>query len=1050
MFSKFFIERPIFSAVVAIIIVIAGGISIFNMPMEEYPQVTPPQVSISATYPGADAQTVADIVNAPIEQAINGVENMIYISSTATSSGSSSVNVYFEIGTDPDQATIDVNNRLQAVMSTLPAEVQAQGVTARKRSSSMLEVVAIYSPDDSKDALYLSNYALLNILDDIKRVKGVGDAQIFGSKDYSIRVWLQPDKLASFGLTPSEVVAAIKEQNAQFATGQFGQEPISPKPMFTYTLTTKGRLVNAEEFSNIIVKAQPDGSFLRLKDVANVELGAVTYSFDSSYNKTTAVPLGIFLQSGANALETADLVNARLEELSKNFPDGVAYKVAYDTTTFVKVAIREVIKTFLEAILLVAIVVYFFLQNLRTTIIPLLAVPVSIIGAFAGMMALGFSINLLTLFGLVLAIGIVVDDAIIVIENVERVHRTEHLPIKEATIKAVSEIISPVISIVLVLSAVFIPISFLGGFTGQMYKQFAVTIVISVVLSGFIALTLTPALCAMFIKEKEPRPFWIVKKFNDIFDWSAETYVRGVRFVLNNVALSLVIVVCIFGFAYYIFTKMPSSLVPPEDKGSMLGVIMLPPASSLNRTMAVRDTVEEMLLANPNLESAVSFAGFDFLNSALKPDAGAFFVRLIDWSERTSLMQQSQMLVQNFMAQMMNNKDAIAIFLNPPPIMGLSLTAGFEIYVQNRLGTGYEELNKYVQLLIQKASERPELTALRTGLNLGTPQFYVDLDREKAKAAGVSVSDVFSTMQIIFGSAYINDFTLYGRPYKVYIQSDGAYRSGPERLGEVFVRSNTGEMVPLDSLLTFKRTVGASVMNRFNLFPAAQVTGEPQVAKGYTSGDAIRAIQEVADEVLPEGFTIEWSGTSYQERQIGSSSLYAFILALIFVFLILAAQYERWLLPLAVITAVPFAIFGAIMLTYLRSLIDPAISNDIYFQIGLVVLIGLSAKNAILIVEFAMEQRKHGRDLVEAALGGARLRFRPIVMTSLAFGIGVLPLVLSTGAGAAARHSIGTGVFGGILAASTISIFFVPLFYVLFERMNDYLRGNNQTKGIEQ
>ena len=1047
MFSKFFIERPIFATVVSIIIVIAGGLSIFNMSIEEYPQVTPPQVNISAFYPGADAETIANIVNAPIEQAVNGVENMIYMKSVATGSGQASIDVYFEIGTDPDMATVNVNNKLQSVMATLPAEVQAQGVTATKRNSSILQVLAIYSPDEAFDMLYLSNYVLINMLDDLKRVKGVGDAQIFGSKDYSIRVWLYPDKLASFDVTPSEVSAAIQEQNAQFGLGQFGQEPNELKPAFTYTILTKGRLVDAEEFGNIIIKAQPDGSFLRIKDVARVELGAEQYAFDATYNGKAAVPIGIFLQSGANALETAELVAKKLEEISKNFPEGMTYKIAFDTTLFVDVAIDEVIKTFMEAILLVAIIVYFFLKNLHTTLIPLLAVPVSIIGAFAGMMALGFSINLLTLFGLVLAIGIVVDDAIIVIENVERIHRSEGLPIKEATIKAMQEIVSPVISIVLVLSAVFIPISFLGGFTGQMYKQFAVTIVISVCLSGFVALTLTPALCAMLIKNKEPKEYWIVEKFNDFFDWSTEIYVKGVHFILHHILISLAIVACIGAITYGIFMRLPSSLVPPEDKGGIFGVVMLPPASSLSRTMEVREEVSQTLLANPNISSVTGLAGFDMLNSALKPDAGAFFVRLSDWSERKRYDQRSDIVAASVMGQLMASKEAFAIFLNPPPIMGLSISGGFEIYVQNRLGTGYEELNKYVQLIMQKAGERPELTSLRTGLSMNTPQFYAELDREKAKAAGVNVRDVFYTMQIVFGSAYINDFNLFGRPYKVYLQSDGSYRSGPEQMSEIFVRSNTGEMVPLNTLITFKRVVGPDIINRFNLFPAAQITGDAK--PGYTSGDAFRAIEEVANEVLPEGYTIEWAGSSYQERQIGGNSMYAFIFALVFVFLILAAQYERWLLPLAVITAVPFALFGAVVATYLGSLIDPRISNDIYFQIGLVVMIGLSSKNAILIVEFAMEQRRAGRDLLDAALEGARLRFRPIIMTSLAFGLGVVPLVLSTGAGAASRHSIGTGVLGGIAAASTFAIFFVPLFYVLFERINDWLRGNNSAKDIQ-
>lgn len=1037
MFSKFFIERPIFASVISIIIVLAGLVSIETLPIEEYPEVVPPQVQVTANYPGASADTLAQTVGAPLEQEINGVDNMIYISSTATSTGEMNLNVYFEIGTDPDQATIDVNNRVQAALSKLPEEVQRQGVTARKKSSSIVEVLSIYSPDSSQTPLYISNYALINVVDDLKRIKGVGDIVLFGGKDYSIRVWLKPDRLAKHSLTPNDVIAAIKEQNSQFATGQFGQEPIANKPMFTYTITTKGRMVDAEEFGNIILRADKNGATLRLKEVATVELGAKSYTFDATMDGKPAVPIGVFLQPGANALETVGLVNAEMDRLAEKFPSGMSYAIPYNTTKFVQISIQEVIKTFVEAMALVALIVYLFLQNLRTTIIPLLAVPVSIIGTFAGMYALGFSINLLTLFGLILAIGIVVDDAIIVIENVERIHRTEGLPIKEATIKAMQEVTSPVISIVLVLAAVFIPVSFMGGFTGQMYKQFAMTIVVSVTISGFVALTLTPALCTVFLKEHDSKPFWFVRKFNEFFDFSTRIFTQGVRLVLKYVAISLLLVVGIIYVAFDLFSRVPSSLVPTEDKGVLFILSYLPSASALHRTVDVRDTISGVLGQNPNVSHVIAFAGMDLISFARKPDAGVAFVELTDWDQRKSPAQHSQNLASQFTGMFYPNKEAFILAVNPPPIMGLSVTGGFEMYVQDRTGTGYGELNKYVNQIVAKANQRPELVMVRSTLDMNVPQYSVVLDREKAKSLGIGVSEVFGAMQATFGSVYVNDFNLYGRTYQVNIQSEGDYRAGPEKLSEVFVRSSSGQMIPLSSLLTFERTLGADVVDRFNLFPAAKVLGEPK--PGYTSGDALRAIEEVTKEVLPEGYTIAWSGSSYQEKEMGGTGMQAFIFALIFVFLILAAQYERWLMPLAVITAVPFAVFGAISATWLRGL-----SNDVYFQIGLVMLIGLSAKNAILIVEFAMQKREEGLSIVEASLEAARLRFRPIVMTSLAFTIGVIPLAISSGAGAASRHAIGTGVIGGMVAATTIAIFFVPLFYTLLERLNERFRGSKK------
>lgn len=1038
MFSKFFIERPIFASVISIIIVLSGLVSIKILPVEEYPQVVPTQVQISTMYPGADAETMAQAVIAPLEQAINGVDNMLYISSAGTGSGELSITVNFEIGTDPDDAVVDVNNRIQPVLSSLPGTVQRLGVSVRKRSSSILEVINLNSPNGTYDALYISNYSLINIVDNLKRIKGVGDVVMFGAKDYSIRIWIKPDLLARHSLTPDDIKNAIQEQNNQFAAGQLGQEPIASKPMFTYTVKTKGRLSSPEEFGDIILKADQNGATLRLRDVANIELGSKTYNFNATLDGKPSVPIGIFLQPGANALETAGLISAEMERLSHDFPDGIHYVIPYDTTKFVKYSIKEVVKTFIEAMILVSLIVYMFLQNIRTTIIPMLAVPVSIIGTFAGMYAFGFSINLLTLFGLILAIGIVVDDAIIVIENVERIHRTEGLSIKEAAIKAMNEVAAPVISIVLVLAAVFIPVSFMGGFTGQMYQQFAMTIVVSVTISGFVALTLTPALCTVFLKEHTSKPFWFVKKFNDFFDFSTQLFTRGVRLVLKHVMIALMLVVGIVYIAYDLFNRMPGSLVPSEDKGVLFVMTYLPPASALHRTTDVMNGISSTMLENPNINHVIGFAGLDLASFALKPDAGVAFVDLADWDKRTMPNQHSQAIAGQYMGAFFPNKEAFTLVVNPPPILGLSITGGFEMYVQNRSGSGYAELNNYVQQIVAKANERPELMSVRTTLDMRVPQYAVTLDREKAKSLGIGISEVFSAMQASFGSAYVNDFNLYGRTYQVNIQADGSYRNNPEQFADLFLRSGSGEMVPLSSLLTFERTMGASVVNRFNLFPAANITGEPK--PGYTSGDALRAIEEVSKEVLPDGYTLAWSGTSYQEKSTSGTGIQAFAFALVFVFLILAAQYERWLMPLAVITAVPFAVFGAALATWLRDL-----SNDVYFQIGLVMLIGLSAKNAILIVEFAMQKRNEGLGIIEASLEAARLRFRPIIMTSLAFTIGVFPLAISSGAGAASRHAIGTGVIGGMIAATTIAIFFVPLFYVLLEKLNERFRNK---KGV--
>ncbi|ADG92299.1 transporter, hydrophobe/amphiphile efflux-1 (HAE1) family [Arcobacter nitrofigilis DSM 7299] len=1030
MFSKFFINRPIFATVLSLVIIIAGLMGIRGLPIEEYPQVIPPQVTVQATYNGASAETISKTVAAPIEQQINGVEDMIYMSSTASSAGTLQINVYFKIGTDPDQAAVNVNNRVQAALANLPSEVQTQGVTVRKKSESIIEFIALQSPNNSFDQIYMANYALVNILDELKRVEGVGDAALFGNYDYSMRIWMKPDQLSKYNLTPNDVISAISEQNSQFATGRFNQTPSKSTQAFTYTVTTQGRFDKVKEFENIILKSNKDGSTLRIKDVARVELGAKSYDVTATLNGKPMVPIGIFLQSGANALGTAQRVDAVMKKLSKTFPKGLEYKVPYDTTKFIKISVQEVVKTLLEALLLVVLIVYLFLQNIRATIIPVIAIPISIIGTFAGMYVLGYSINLLTLFGLVLAIGIVVDDAIIVIENVERIlHTRRDISVKDATIQAMKEVTGPVIAIVLVLCAVFIPVTFMGGFTGSMYQQFAVTIVISVVISGMVALTLTPALCAIFLRKHEPKPFWFMRKFNEFFDRLTNMFTKGVSNVIRHGVISIIIFAALMGITYQLFQKVPSSLVPMEDKGYLISFVNLPPASTLSRTRDVMSEVDNIALKNKNLIDSVVISGYDFISGARKTSSATDFLILKDWDERKDSAQHSMELSKVYNGAFSQIAAASIFTVNPPPIFGLSLTGGFEMYLQDRTGGSLNDLNSVVQKVIDAARKRPELTMVRSTLNTAVPQYEMTLDREKAKSLGISINDVFKTLQSTFGTYYVNDFNLFGRTYQVNVQSDTDFREKPEDMKDVFVRSNSGKLIPISSLVKYKRSIGPDVVDRFNVFTAAKIVGEP--APGYTSGDALKAIEEVVKQTAPQGYVPAWAGTSFQEKAMNGSGTQAFIFGIVFIFLILAAQYERWLMPLAVVTSVPFAVFGAILAVYMRGL-----SNDIYFQIGLLVLIGLSAKNAILIIEFAMQAQKSGKSVFDATLEAARLRFRPIVMTSLAFTIGVVPLVISSGAGAGSRHAIGTGVLGGMIAATCIAIFFIPLFYNWLARLN--------------
>lgn len=1041
MISDFFINRPIFASVLSIIIVLAGLAAMRALPVEQYPEIVPPQVVVTAIYPGASAQTLAETVASPLEKEINGVDNMLYMTSTSSASGQLSITVTFEIGTDPDQASINVNNRVKAAEVRLPEDVRRYGITVEKQSSNFLQVIALYAPDGQHDAIYISNYALLNVIDELKRVPGVGNAMLFGAQDYSMRIWISPDKLAQYNLTPADIAAVVREQNSQFAAGQFGQEPMSDPTAYTYTVVTQGRLPDAEAFGNIIIRSDATGGALRLKDVARIELGAQDYGFTASYNGKTMVPIGIFLQPGANALAVTKAVRERMQELSENFPPGLVQTVPFDTTKFVEVSIHEVIKTFIEAMFLVVFVTYLFLQNFRATLIPLLAVPVSIIGTLAGLLLMGYSINLLTLFALVLAIGIVVDDAIIVIENVERNMTTHKLSSREAAHAAMKEVTGPVIAIVLVLAAVFLPVAFMGGMTGVMYSQFAVTISVSVFISGVVALTLTPALCAIMLKPSHDKPLAPFRWFNHALEKYTGLYIRGVSFLIRRMLLGLILAGGLLFIAFMLFQRVPSSLVPEEDQGYVIVAYQLPPASSLDRTKAVTDHVSAQMMQHPAVESIVTLSGFDMLANTLKTSAGISFLPLKDWSERPEDENDARNLVYQLMGIGMQSKEAMIFSFNPPPIIGMSLTGGFEGYVQSRSSSDYMQLYAQVMKLVEAAAKRPELAGVQTTFSASTPQYYIDLDRAKARALGVSITDVFATMQSTFGSLYVNDFTLYGRSFRVNIQSEEEFRRTPEDLRKVSVRSASGDLVPLDALVSVERIIGPDLIERFNAFPAIKLMGGP--APGYSSGQALAAMEEIAAEVFDAGYTLDWIGSAYQEELSKGTGTMAFAFGLIMIFLILAALYERWTMPLAVITAVPFALMGAIFAIWLRGL-----SNDLYFQIGIVTLIGLSAKNAILIVEFAIySMKEHGLSALEAAVEGARLRLRPILMTSLTFAAACVPLALSSGAGEASRHAIGTGVIGGMITATFVSTFFVPMFFVMIAGRGD--KKKHQPEAVE-
>ncbi|MBP5998298.1 MAG: multidrug efflux RND transporter permease subunit [Azonexus sp.] len=1022
--SKFFINRPIFASVVSIIIVIAGLVASQVLPIAQYPQIAPPTVMITATYPGASAETLARTVAAPIEEQLNGVENLSYFTSSASANGTVSITATFEVGTNVDIASVNVNNRVKAAEPRLPEEVRRNGVLVQKRSNDILQVVALDSEKGKFNTLFLSNYASLNIVDELKRVKGVGDVTIFGAQDYSMRVWLKPDRMAQLGLTTSDVSNAIRIQNAQNAAGKIGQEPAPGDQQLVYTVTAKGRLLTPEEFGNIVIRASGPGGVLRLKDIARIELGAYSYDQQVTLDGQPTIAMGVFLQTGANALEVAESVRVRMDELKKKFPEGMGYVIPFDTTRFVSASINEVVKTLVEAMLLVLAVVYIFLQNWRATLIPMIAVPISLIGTFAGLWLFGFSINTLTLFAMVLAIGIVVDDAIVVLENVERLMSEEKLPPRQAAIKGMKEVQGAVIATTLVLVAVFVPVAFLGGIAGQLYKQFAVTVAVSVALSSVVALTLTPALCAVLLKVQHGENRFFAP-FNRLFERFTRSYISVVSLTLKHSIVVALLFALVIGSIVAFFRVIPGSFVPAEDQGYLISALMLPDGATLKRTATTGEKMRQMVAADPAVKHTFVVSGFDLIGGGNKPNAGTMFIPLHDWSERDA---KAQDLAGKFMGFGMMQPDGLGLVFNPPPIMGLGTAGGFEVYVQNRVDGDARKLAEVVQNFMAELQKHPEFTRVSTFFRPTVPQLFVEVDEPKALALGIPLDSVYSTLQSTMGALYVNDFNKAGRVYRVQLQAEADYRMKPEDIGKVYVRSATSNaMIPLSAISSVKRVVGPEQVERFNGFVAAKVMGDSK--PGISSGDAIRIVEEVAAATLPSGYEISWTGQAFQEKRSAGSSFQAFAFAIVMVFLILAAQYEKWSLPLAVVMAVPFALMGALTAVWVRGM-----PNDIYFQIGLVVLIGLASKNAILIVEFAAQKYAEGKSVVDAALEGARLRFRPIIMTSLAFVLGVFPLVKATGAGAAARQSMGTGVFGGMLAATFIATLFIPLFFKWLER----------------
>jgi multidrug efflux pump len=1053
-FSRFFIDRPIFAGVLSLLVLLGGLIALRALPVSEYPEVVPPTVVVRANYPGANPKAIAEAVATPLEEAINGVEGMLYMSSQATTDGLMTLNVTFRLGTDPDKALQLVQSRVAQAEPRLPDEVRRLGLSTVKSSPDLTMVVHLVSPNGRYGMDYLRNYALLNVRDRLARIEGVGQVALFGGGEYAMRVWLDPQKVAQRGLSAGDVVQAIRQQNVQAAAGVVGASPGLPGVDLQLSINAHGRLQNEEEFGDIIVKAGADGAVTRLRDVARLELGAADYSLRSLLNNDAAVGIGVFQAPGSNALEISNQVRATMDEIAKSMPEGVEYRIAYDPTQFVRASIASVVHTLLEAIALVVLVVILFLQTWRASIIPLLAVPVSVVGTFAVLHLLGFSINALTLFGLVLAIGIVVDDAIVVVENVERNIEAGLSP-REASYRAMREVSGPIVAIALVLVAVFVPLAFISGLTGQFYRQFAVTIAISTVISAFNSLTLSPALAALLLRGHDApkdaltrgmdRAFgWLFRGFNRLFRRGGEGHARGVRGVLGHKGATLAMYLVLALATVGLFEAVPSGFVPAQDKQYLIGFAQLPDGATLDRTEAVIRRMDEIAQKNPNVEATLAFPGLSINGFTNSTNSGIVFATLKPFQDRKRADQSGGAVAGQLNQAFAGIQDAFIVMFPPPPVQGLGTTGGFKLQLEDRGSLGYEAMDAAVKAFMAKASQAPELAGLFTSWQVNVPQLYADIDRTRARQLGVAVTDVFDTMSTYLGSAYVNDFNKFGRTYTVRVQADAPYRARAEDVGALKVRSASGDMVPLSALMTVRPSFGPERAMRYNGYLTADINGGP--APGFSSGQAQDAVKRIAAETLPAGITFEWTDLTYQEILAGNSAALVFPLAILLVFLVLAAQYESLTLPLAIVLIVPMGLFAAMAGVWFAGG-----ENNVFTQIGLMVLVGLSAKNAILIVEFARELEFSGRTPVQAAMEAARLRLRPILMTSLAFVMGVLPLVLATGAGSEMRRAMGVAVFSGMIGVTAFGLFLTPVFYVVLRRLagNRPLRQHGQEPQFE-
>jgi HAE1 family hydrophobic/amphiphilic exporter-1 len=1031
MFSKFFIERPIFASVISIVIVIAGIVSFGALPVAQYPDITPPTVQVSTTYPGGNARVVAETVAAPIEQQVNGVEDMIYMSSVSASDGSYRLTVSFEVGTNLDMAQVLVQNRVKLAEPNLPEEVKRQGVNTKKQSTNIILIASLFSPDERYDELYLSNYALLRIKDVLARIPGVGEVQIYPQSDYSMRIWLDPRQLESRDLTTQDVLNAIGEQNVQVAAGQIGQPPAPAGQSFQYTVNVLGRLTDVEQFEDIIIKTGEGGRITRLRDIARLELGGKGYEITSTLSGAPSASVAVYQLPGANALAVADQVRAAMEELKENFPEGLEYRIPYDTTVFVRTSIDEVYVTLAQAAGLVFLVLFLFLQDWRATLIPAVAIPVSLVGTLAVMLAMGFSINMLTLFGLVLAIGVVVDDAIVVVEAVVG-HMERGLPRKEAAIKAMSEVSGPVVATTLVLLAVFVPAAFMPGITGQMYQQFALTIAVATVFSSINALTMSPALASLLLrtpkKQEEKNVFF--RGFDAMFRSGERGYAAVVGALVRRTALVMLLFVGLLSLTGWQFTQVPTGFLPIEDQGYVMANVQLPNAASLERTREVMRKVDGILENTPGVREWVTFGGYSLIDSAAASNAATFFVILEPWDERTDPGETQEAILGHLQREFFELQEAIVFAFPPPAIPGLGVSGGFQMQLQDKGDVGLEELQKMVDEIIADGNAQSQLNNLNSTFRVDVPQLFAEVDRTKAKTLEIPLSSVFNTLQTYLGSFYVNDFNRFGRTWQVKVQADHQFRSEPDDIRQLNVRNAQGNMVPIGTLVAVEQILGPQTVMRYNLFPSASITGG--AAPGFSSGQALNLMEQLADAKLPPSMGYEWTGMSFQERKVGSEAILVFALAITLVFLVLAAQYESWTAPTAVIMVVPLAVLGTVIALLMRGF-----DNNVYTQIGIVLLIGLASKNAILIVEFAREQRAQGLSILESAVEASRLRFRPILMTAISSIAGFMPLVVASGAGAASRQAIGTAVVGGMIAATVMSLLLTPTFYVVMQRLGE-------------